>query len=172
MNALIDTIQTGNVQHRGAYTDQTPHTCTRPVVAARHPHHAGTGVEMVGIETAAKWMGVTQPAAHEVVRAGLLRGVWLRDSVAGGRRDGRPRQEIRLWVYTAELVDLCDRATDPRQPDPLTPFRASGRDAGTCQGQTRVRPDPPVLYGLLTAADAAELDRRKKLIGLLKLGAA
>jgi hypothetical protein len=123
--------------------------------------------EWVWHRTAAKRLGVTILEVIDLIRCGRLVGEMGRHSLKGHD------QGVGFWVRHDSLIDLEAEWRDdppPLEPDlhkPRPATRTTGgpwgeREGGRYKVDLPAAYTKPVLYGLLTLADVAELHRRRE----------
>lgn len=146
---------------RSQYPAQAKYARRGPGANGRDPLPAVV-VEWIVIETASARLGVTEGAVKRLVRRGLIRHEFR----APGIRDARRLTSRILWLWWADVQALMEQHADARRPDPLHGLtRVDHQKIGDRRQLTDPDyagpADPPVLYGLLTAADVAALAKRR-----------
>lgn len=101
---------------------------------------------LISDDNAATLLGTNVAGVAKLCESGALAARWLRIPHLGG---GRGCRRYRWFVCDESLMTLLRKRGEEFQPDDHD---------GRVEPQW---PDPPVLYGLLTAADVAELERRR-----------
>lgn len=105
----------------------------------------------------AKRMGITVAAVHALIADGTFHGELRRLSVPGG--GSYYRREFVYWIRVAQV-----EAEMERRSALAVDATASDDTEWDMHGYKLAAPEPCVLYGLLTADDVRELERRRAMI--------
>lgn len=105
----------------------------------------------ISIATAGEILGITDAGVDTLIGRGLLR--WkLYDMPSSMKREG-------IWVSREDVLEIQSLQCGPARNDPTL-----GLPRRLSHDSERAEAERPVLYGLLTAADVQELERRRGLL--------